>query len=244
MTFAGTQQELYPVWRLARLGILRISCWCRTIQPHSICGLWVEERQWWFIFSSLSKHHCSPQDPTSGQGPCLMQPSYEPSFLFSIFIAQENSLLRNSPIHCIKKIYFQSQLLASSSVCITHNASMMQSNEHRSDSSDDKWIILLSANNFQQTMCIVIVRDMIYISSFIKKTDCKATLFYPSPAFGGVWCTCECDMLTWVSSLSNQYPWGSESTAEASSRFIWIRVLWQLLEYGQHTSETPYVNYQ
>jgi len=51
-----TQQELYPVWRLAQLGILHISCACTTLQPHSIGGLWVEQQQWCFLLSSLSKH--------------------------------------------------------------------------------------------------------------------------------------------------------------------------------------------
>jgi len=52
-----TQQDLYPVWRLAWLGILHISCVCTTLQPHSIGGLWVEQRQWCFLLSSLSKHN-------------------------------------------------------------------------------------------------------------------------------------------------------------------------------------------
>ena len=45
MIFPGTQQELYPVWRLAGLGILHISWVCTTLQPHSIGGLWVEQQQ-------------------------------------------------------------------------------------------------------------------------------------------------------------------------------------------------------
>jgi len=51
-----TQQELYPVWRLARLGILHKSCACTTLQPHSIEGLWVELQQWCFLLRSLFKH--------------------------------------------------------------------------------------------------------------------------------------------------------------------------------------------
>jgi len=38
--------NLYPVWRLARLGILHIRCVCTTLQPHSMEGLWVEQQQW------------------------------------------------------------------------------------------------------------------------------------------------------------------------------------------------------
>ena len=34
------------------------------------------------------------------------------------------------------------------------------------------------------------------------------TLFHPSSTFGGVWCGFASDMLTWVSSPSNKYPWG------------------------------------
>jgi hypothetical protein len=52
-----TQQELYPVWRLARLGIIHISCVCTTLQPHSNGGLWVEQQQWCFLLCSLSKHN-------------------------------------------------------------------------------------------------------------------------------------------------------------------------------------------
>jgi hypothetical protein len=55
-----------------------------------------------------------------------------------------------------------------------------------------------------------------YISWFTKKADPKVTLFYP--AFGRV--QCGCDTLTRVSSLSNQYRWGSKSPPEASLRFI------------------------
>jgi len=36
----------YPVWTLAQLGILQISCVCTTLQPHSIEGLWVERQQY------------------------------------------------------------------------------------------------------------------------------------------------------------------------------------------------------
>jgi len=51
-----TQQELYSVWSLVRLGILHKSCACITIQPHSIGGLWVKQQQQCFQLSSLAKH--------------------------------------------------------------------------------------------------------------------------------------------------------------------------------------------
>jgi len=57
--------------------------------------------------------------------------------------------------------------------------------------SDGKRNLLFSANDVQQTMCTIIVWDMIYISWFIKKTDGKVVICYPSPTFGGVQCGCE-----------------------------------------------------
>jgi len=50
------EQELYPVWRFAWLGILHKGCACTIYQPHSIGGLWVEQQQWRLLLSSLSKH--------------------------------------------------------------------------------------------------------------------------------------------------------------------------------------------
>jgi len=61
--------------------------------------------------------------------------------------------------------------------------------------------------------------------------------------FGKVWCGYECVTLTTVSSLSNQYRWGSISPPPASSKFIWIRVQWPCLKYGQHSPETCQVLY-
>jgi len=90
-------------------------------------------------------------------------------------------------------------------------------------------------------MCMIIVQDMICISWSMKKAHCKVTLFYSSPAFSRV--QCGCDTLTWVSSLSTQYPWVSGSPPEVSSRFIRIRVHWPSLQYGQHLPETCYVLY-
>jgi len=66
---------------------------------------------------------------------------------------------------------------------------------HGGECSDDKNNLLFSANDVQQTMCTIIVLDMIYRSWFIKKADRKVIIFYPSPAFGGVWCGCECHTL-------------------------------------------------
>ena len=63
------------------------------------------------------------------------------------------------------------------------------------------------------------------------------------PAFGGVRCGCDCVPVPWASSLSNQYRWGTISTPEASSRFIWIHVQWPFLNHGQHLPETCQVLY-
>ena len=49
------------------------------------------------------------------------------------------------------------------------------------------------------------------------------TLFYPSSTFDGVWCGFENDTLTWVSSLANKYPWGSDpETSHAPKSIIEI----------------------
>jgi len=45
MISPGTQQALYPVSRLAWLGILHMSCAWTTLQPQSIGGLRVEKQQ-------------------------------------------------------------------------------------------------------------------------------------------------------------------------------------------------------
>ena len=52
---------------------------------------------------------------------------------------------------------------------------------HRGDCSDDKGNLLFSADDFQQAMCVIIGRDVINISWFMKKADRKLTLFYTSP---------------------------------------------------------------
>jgi hypothetical protein len=88
-------------------------------------------------------------------------------------------------------------------------------------------------------MCMNSVQDRIYISWFLKNVDRKVTLFWPT--FGGV--QCSCDTLTWLSSLSNQYPWGFTWPPEASSRFIRICVHWPFLKYGWHSPETCDVLY-
>jgi len=73
--------------------------------------------------------------------------------------------------------------------------------------------------------------------------DCGDDKWNLPPTFGGVPCGCECVTLTWVSSLSNQYHWGSISPPGASSRFIRIRVRWPFIKYGQHWLETCQVHY-
>jgi len=73
--------------------------------------------------------------------------------------------------------------------------------------------------------------------------DCSDDKRHHPPTFGGVRCGCECVMLTWVSSLSNQYRWGSISPPEALARFIRISVQWPFLKYGQYLPETYQVLY-
>jgi len=134
-------------------------------------------------------------------------------------------------------IYLHYQLLGGLSAGPIHNASMRMFKAYGGECSDDKRNRLFSSNDVQQSMCTIIVRDMIYISWFIKKTDCKVIIFNPSLAFGGVQCSCECHTLT-------QYPWGSKlPPEETSSRCIWRRVHWPFLEYGRHSPETCYVLY-
>jgi len=82
---------------------------------------------------------------------------------------------------------------------MTDNATMMLYKAHGGECSDDKRNLLFFPNDVQQTMCTIIVRDMIYISWFMKKADRKVIIFYPSPVFAGVRCGCECHTLT-------QYP--------------------------------------
>jgi len=83
------------------------------------------------------------------------------------------------------------ELLGGSSAGITHNAPMTLYNAHGDECRDHKANLLFSANDVQHTMCSLIVGYMIYISQFIKKTDRKVIMYFPSPAFGGVQCGCE-----------------------------------------------------
>jgi len=73
---------------------------------------------------------------------------------------------------------------------------------HGGECGDNKTNLLFSADDYHQTICMIIVRDMIYISWLIKNADPKVTLIYPSHAGGGV--QCGCDTLACVSSFSNQ----------------------------------------
>jgi len=90
-------------------------------------------------------------------------------------------------------------------------------------------------------MCMIIEWDLIYISWFMKKAEGKVTIFYPSPTFGRV--QCSCDTLIWVSSLSNQSHWGSKWPPEASFRFIRICVHRPLFEYCHYSPESCSVLY-
>jgi len=42
--------------------------------------------------------------------------------------------------------------------------------------SDDKGILLFSGNMFQQMICIIIMRNMICITWFVKQTDCNVII--------------------------------------------------------------------
>jgi len=92
--------------------------------------------------------------------------------------------------------------------------------------------------------CTWLVCGIWYISRSKKKTDRKVTLFHTSPAFRRVQCGSECDMITWVTSHSYQYPWGSKLPPEASSEFIWICIHWPMHKYSQYLLETSAVSYR
>ena len=61
----------------------------------------------------------------------------------------------------------------------------------------------------------------------MKKTDHEVTLLYPSSIFAVVWRSFESNKLTWVSSLSNKYPWGSNPPSNHTPESI--------IEIRQHT---------
>jgi len=144
-------------------------------------------------------------------------------------------------MHCIQTIYRQYQLLRGSSVDITHHAAMTS---HKAHCWWLQWwwntpsllCLQMSANN---VLHYCAVYD-IYIQ-VMKKSNCRLTLFYPSHAFGGVRCGCECDTPTSDSLLSNRYPWGCKPPPEPSSRFIRICVHSPCLEYGQHSLDAGQV---
>jgi len=52
---------IYLEWRFLRLGILHKHCPCTTLQPHTIGGLWVEQQQWCFLLSTMTKHSVLPK---------------------------------------------------------------------------------------------------------------------------------------------------------------------------------------
>jgi len=92
-------------------------------------------------------------------------------------------------------------------------------------------------------MCVDGTWDMIFHSMFKKKPDDNVTVYSPSHPLCTVECNCEYDMLTPVSSHSNQYPWCSRSLLEASSKFFKILVHWQFLKYNQHSPEARQLLY-
>jgi len=228
---AKTQQELYPVWRLVRLGILHISWACTILRPHCIGGLSVLQQLCCLLFSSLSKHIVFLRIHTA------VKDSYWSNHLTGLLVRDDHC----TSIQPARNLTFSlqedelrslSQLLGGSREWITHNSAMMYYKAHGGQCCDDRRILLISANDLQQTTYTIIEREMIYISWFKKKTDCKVIIFYHSPTFGGVRCGCECRTPT-------QYPWCSKwPPGEASSGCIWICVQWPFLEYGLHSVET------
>jgi len=187
--------RIYLVWWLVRLGILHKSCACTTLQPHSVGDLWVEQQQWSFLLSSLLKwivlfrNHAPVKDCYWSNHPTCL--SVLDDHCAGIQLARKltyslywDDLPSVSAIQCFRA---QIQLTMPQSHCLRPICG---------ECSDEKRNLLFSANNVQQTMCTIIVWDMIYISWFIKKTDCKGVIFYPSPAFGWVRWGCECHTVT------------------------------------------------
>lgn len=101
--------------------------------------------------------------------------------------------------------------------------------------SEDKRNHLLSDNDVQQTICIIIERDMIYISWLIKTFDHQVNWHYPFPAFGRGHNGCGGYALTHFRLWSQLPPAGS-------LRYIRIQVHSPLLNYGEYSWE-PYKYY-
>jgi len=115
-------------------------------------------------------------------------------------------LSKKSHINCTMMIYLHYELLGGWSVGISHNPPKTQSKAHHGDWSDGKRNLVLSANDFYQTMGLIIVWDMIYISLFMKRIYHKVTVFYPFTAFGGMWCGYECHMPTQLPHFQTNIP--------------------------------------
>jgi len=94
-------------------------------------------------------------------------------------------------------VHLHYQQLGGSSIGISHNATMTYYKVHGGNCSYDNRNQLFSANNFPQTIMMIIVRHLIYILWLMKKIDHKVTIFYPSLTFGRVRLGSECCMLTW-----------------------------------------------
>jgi len=84
----------------------------------------------------------------------------------------------------------------------------------------------------------------------MKKPVREVTLFYPSSTFGWVWSGFDSDMLTWVSSLSNNIPEAQiqQQTIppEASSRFVRtqsVSQIWSTLDRNMLNALSAKRNY-
>ena len=170
MISPGTQQELYPVWRLAWLGILHISCACTTLQPDSIGGLWVEQQQWLLPIELLAYSSWF-----SSWSTLQSRIVTEANILPALSVLDD----RCPDIQLARKLTYSldyddlPSLSAARRLERRHNSQRRRIRPHCGDCSDNK-------------------RNL-------------------PPAFAGVRCGCECVTRTWVSSLSNQYRWGSIS---------------------------------
>jgi len=154
MILPGIRQVLYPLWRLVWLNILHITCVCTTFTPQSIETLWVEKQQW-LLPNELRVQSWLFCSGSTLQSSIITEDTIQPAYHFLIIITQASNYFGNSPIHCSEMICPYCQLLRGSSRGITHNATMRQHKAHCGDCSDDKRDLLCCANNFQQTMCMI-----------------------------------------------------------------------------------------
>jgi hypothetical protein len=96
-----TQQELYLVGRLARLGILHSKCVCTTYYFIQYEALLVQQQQRLLPFELLVQTLLSPQDPPTGPGSLLTKTSYQ-RIKFSMIVERAYGQLGHLLSHFIK----------------------------------------------------------------------------------------------------------------------------------------------